>query len=181
LYRNYFTEFCDLQFCSSLYYHCTKIPRSGSLINAQVYDPYGVTEHQTGTQYNPWQFASGYLDASTLYYKYGTRYYDRFGRWTQKDPKPSANPYVYAGDDPVNVVDPTGAFCIPGNELAVILIGAGVLVFTLLALVASPAVLVTILGVGLTGAQLYGSIAAVLTLQDVIAGFTISSAPVCFG
>jgi len=71
-----------------------------------------VTQHQTGTQYNPWQFASGYLDASTLYYKYGTRYYDRFGRWTQKDPQPSANPYLYTNDDPVNVVDPSGRDCV---------------------------------------------------------------------
>ncbi len=43
------------------------IDASGSLISTYLYDPYGVTEHQTGTQYNPWQFASGYLDASTLY------------------------------------------------------------------------------------------------------------------
>ncbi len=40
---------------------------SGSLLNTYLYDPYGVTEHQTGTQYTPWQFASEYLDASTLY------------------------------------------------------------------------------------------------------------------
>ena len=83
-------------------------PSAADVTNTYLYDPYGVTEHQTGTQYNPWQFAGGYLDASTLYYKYGTRYYDRFGRWTQKDPKPSANPYLYANDDPVNMVDPTG-------------------------------------------------------------------------
>jgi len=81
-----------------------------NLVDSYVYDPYGVTEHQTGSQYNPWQFASGYFDSYTLYYKYGTRYYDRFGRWTQKDPVPSANPYVYANDDPVNVVDPSGMF-----------------------------------------------------------------------
>jgi len=36
------------------------------------------------------------------------RYYDRFGRWTQQNPVPSANPYVYADDDPVNGVDPSG-------------------------------------------------------------------------
>jgi len=68
----------------------------GSLVNTYLYDPYGVTEQQTGTQYNPWQFASGYFDASTLYYKYGTQYYDRFSRWTQLDPQSSANPYLYA-------------------------------------------------------------------------------------
>jgi RHS repeat-associated protein len=84
------------------------VDESDHLANTYLYDPYGVTEHQTGTQYNPWQFAGGYFDASTLYYKYGTRYYDRFGRWTQKDPVPSANPYLYANDDPVNETDPNG-------------------------------------------------------------------------
>jgi len=86
-----------------------------NLVNSYVYDPYGVTEHQTGTQYNPWQFASGYLDASTLYYKYGSWYYDRFGRWTQQDSQPSANPYLYANDGPVNEVDPSGTISdVPG-------------------------------------------------------------------
>jgi len=88
-------------------------PSAADVTNTYLYDPYGVTQHQTGTQYNPWQFASGYLDASTLYYKYGTRYYDRFGRWTQKDSQPSENPYLYANDDPVNNVDPSGKFSLP--------------------------------------------------------------------
>ena len=79
-----------------------------TVVSTYVYDSYGVTQYQTGTQYNPWQFASGYFDASTLYYKYGTRYYDRFGRWTQQDPIPSENPYLYANDDPVNLTDPSG-------------------------------------------------------------------------
>ncbi len=43
------------------------VNESDSLTNTYLYDPYGVTEHQTGTQYNPWQFAGGYFDASTLY------------------------------------------------------------------------------------------------------------------
>jgi uncharacterized protein RhaS with RHS repeats len=49
-------------------------------------------------------------------YKFGIRYYDAAtGRWTQRDPvggslleTVKANPYVYAGDDPVNLVDPSG-------------------------------------------------------------------------
>lgn len=73
-----------------------------------AYDLFKGTKHQTQVWYNPWQFASNYFDSSTLYYKYGTRYYDRFGRWTQKDSAPSANPYVYANDDPVNEIDPSG-------------------------------------------------------------------------
>ncbi len=115
-------------------------PSAADVTNTYLYDPYGVTQHQTGTQYNPWQFASGYLDASTLYYKYGTRYYDRFGRWTQKDSQPSANPYLYANDDPVNNVDPSGritcgaarflfyagAFLLAGGTVAAVVATGGV-------------------------------------------------------
>ncbi len=86
-------------------------PSAVGVTDTYLYDPYGVTEHQTGSQYNPWQFADGYFDASTLYYKYGMRYYDRFGRWTQQDSRPAANPYIYANDDPVNEVDPSGQGC----------------------------------------------------------------------
>ena len=49
-------------------------------------------------------------------YKYGIRYYDpTIGRWTQRAPiggslqeTLKANPYVYADNDAVNEVDPTG-------------------------------------------------------------------------
>ena len=157
-------------------------PSAADVTNTYLYDPYGVTEHQTGTQYNPWQFASGYLDASTLYYKYGTRYYDRFGRWTQKDPKPSANPYVYAGDDPVNVVDPSGRECVLDalaasfGGIAATLSGAGYLA-SLLTLAAGDAVETTILAFlfSLTAPSVLGSIliaggifVAALAIAEVI-------------
>jgi len=149
-----------------------------------------VINYQTRTQHNPWQFASGYFDVTTGLYKFGTRYYiqpfaeemDAAGPrgWHCANPN-SGNPYVYAGNEPNMLTDPSGDFCIPGNALVAILLGGAALVFTLLAIFASPAVLITIFAIGLTGAQVYGAIAAVLTLQGVIDSFTISSAPVCFG
>jgi RHS repeat-associated protein len=70
---------------------------------------------------NPWKFAGGFFDSSTGLYKYGIRYYDpTIGRWTQRTPGGSlqettkANPYVYADDDPVNAVDPSGRFACGG-------------------------------------------------------------------
>jgi RHS repeat-associated protein len=90
-------------------------PSLVGLASTYVYDPFGVLEQHTGSQDNPWQFAGGYVDASTGFEKFGTRYYDpSLGRWTQQDPVSSANAYVYTGDDPVNLVDPSGAStCIP--------------------------------------------------------------------
>jgi RHS repeat-associated protein len=68
------------------------------------------------------RFTSRYYDSGTGLYKFGIRYYDpSTGRWTQRDPVGGslqelvkANPYVYAGNDPVNMVDPTGKDTILG-------------------------------------------------------------------
>ncbi len=83
---------------------------SGAVRNRYAYDPYGTpiasgTSEQVG---NPWGFAGGYRDTTGLI-KFGARYYDpTLGRWTQRDPVPSELPYAYAGDNPVNFVDPSG-------------------------------------------------------------------------
>ncbi len=82
---------------------------SGKEVNGYVYDPFGqsVAQKEQSGLNNPWKFAGGYLDSSTNLYKFGTRYYDpSLGRWTQLDPVGAG--YVYAGDDPVNAVDPSG-------------------------------------------------------------------------
>jgi RHS repeat-associated protein len=105
-------------------------------------------------QINPFKFAGGYLDSATNLYKFGTRYYDpSVGRWTQQDPVGgslgdlnSANRYVYAGDDPVNAVDLSGASLSPAGTAAVILgliaAGCGVLtidaIISILGIPASP-------------------------------------------
>jgi RHS repeat-associated protein len=72
-----------------------------------------VQPHTAALRTNAWRYASGYYDVSTGLYKFGIRYYDAtMGRWTQRDPVGGSltetvkvNPYVYAGDDPVNMVD----------------------------------------------------------------------------
>jgi hypothetical protein len=82
-------------------------------------------------------------------YKFGTRYYDpTLGRWTQQDPVAgslrdlnSANRYTYAGDDPVNAVDPSGRDCFyfTNGEIdlfAWVLIGGGAL-YTILGIIVS--------------------------------------------
>jgi RHS repeat-associated protein len=95
---------------------------SGTEVNSYDYDPYGQVFNQTEQSglNNPWKFAGGYLDSNASLgsnlYKFGTRYYDpSIGRWTQQDPVGgslgdlnAANRYTYAGDDPVNAVDPSG-------------------------------------------------------------------------
>jgi RHS repeat-associated protein len=89
---------------------------SGGLVSRYRYEPYG---QQIGTPSGttiPWRFAGQYLDTETGLYKMGLRYYDPGTmRWTQKDPlnlfqdPKQGNRYSYAGSDPVNNVDPSGA------------------------------------------------------------------------
>jgi RHS repeat-associated protein len=95
------------------------IDASGNLVGnfSYRYDPYGqqLNSEPTGYPSNSWRFQGQYLDANVGLYKMGQRYYDpATGRWTQRDPLDNAldthgwNRYDYAGDDPVNSVDPSG-------------------------------------------------------------------------
>lgn len=89
---------------------------NGGLTTRYRYEPYG---QQIGTPSGPampWRFAGQYLDTETSLYKMGLRFYDPGTmRWTQKDPlnlfqdPKQGNRYSYAGSDPVNNADPSGA------------------------------------------------------------------------
>ena len=90
---------------------------SGNDVNRYDYDPFGTAMGPWQVQVSqPWTYAGGYYDSQTGLYKFGIRYYDSTtARWTQRTPiagslqeTTKANPYEYAGDNPVNEVDPSG-------------------------------------------------------------------------
>jgi RHS repeat-associated protein len=83
-----------------------------------VYEPYGKLTNPPGSTYAALfklRYAGYQYDTQTGLYKVGARYYNpNTGRWTQRDPIDDPftltgwNRYDYAGDDPINMVDPTG-------------------------------------------------------------------------
>jgi RHS repeat-associated protein len=95
--------------------------RAGDAAASYAYDPYATVTASTGTgalaDANPYRHTTGLLDPATGLVKHGTRWNDTStGRWTTTDPitrltdSNQANPYQYAGDNPVNYLDPTGQY-----------------------------------------------------------------------
>jgi len=76
-----------------------------------TYDAYGQGASSAGV---PFKYTGRRLDPETGLYYYRARYYSAaLGRFLQTDPVgygDDMNMYAYVGGDPVNMVDPTGAF-----------------------------------------------------------------------
>jgi len=90
---------------------------TGTIAETIAYDPWGKASVLNYGAFAQWQqpfgFAGGLYDEDTGLVRFGARDYDaEVGRWLAKDPillrGGQANLYVYAGDDPVNAIDPTG-------------------------------------------------------------------------
>jgi len=84
----------------------------GNVVNRYAYDPYGNTVSQSEAVSNPFRWIGAVWDGTTQLYKMGDRYYSStLGRFTQVDPAHQCtNGYAYAGDNPINISDPSGDF-----------------------------------------------------------------------
>jgi RHS repeat-associated protein len=84
---------------------------SGDVQDTDTYDSYGNLTASTGTVPNNLLYAGEYLDPETGLYYLRARYYDpTTGQFLTVDPlvAETEQAYSYAGDDPINVTDPTG-------------------------------------------------------------------------
>ena len=82
---------------------------AGSVVDSYRYDAFG-NPVSTGTVENPFTFTGREYDSTDGIYYYRARYYDpSAGRFLSEDPIFALNPYPYAGNDPIDYVDPTGA------------------------------------------------------------------------
>lgn len=87
--------------------------QNGQLVQFYKYDEYGKAYVKGGslTWSNPYQYVGKWgvqADDSDLYYMKARYYQPSTGRFFSEDPIWNTNLFVYAGDDPVNNIDPNG-------------------------------------------------------------------------
>jgi RHS repeat-associated protein len=86
---------------------------TGAVVQRLEYDGFGRVTLDTNPGFQPFGFAGGLYDPETGLVRFDSRDYDATtGRWTAKDPIGflglDTNLYRYAGNDPVNLADPSG-------------------------------------------------------------------------
>ena len=91
---------------------------SGAVSDAYIYDPYGMELGHDGTSAQPFTFIGQYgvrRFTGTLYHMQRRTYDAQTGRFLSRDPvgthvydPASLNPYQYAAQDPINLLDPQG-------------------------------------------------------------------------
>ena len=91
---------------------------SASIVQQIDYDAWGNVTNTPSTFDQPFGFAGGLWDRDAGLVHFGAREYDPVtGRWLQKDPirfrGGDTNLYAYAGNDPVNRIDPSGEGWLP--------------------------------------------------------------------
>jgi RHS repeat-associated protein len=86
---------------------------TGTVVQRMDYDSFGHVVLDTNPGFQPFGFAGGLNDPVTGLVRLGARDFDAtVGRWTSKDPswfRDGLNLYRYAGNDPVNFYDRSGA------------------------------------------------------------------------
>jgi len=99
---------------------------TGSQLSSDTYDSFGNLTNSAGSFINPFQYTGRDFDSQTGLRYYRARYYDSaIGRFISEDPAQAGDDfYVYANDNPTNLVDPFGLRAceipIPGGQGEVI-------------------------------------------------------------
>jgi RHS repeat-associated protein len=97
---------------------------AGNVVKTLRYTAWGVTVEDSAPEFElPFGFAGGLADEATGLVRFGFRDYDpASGRWTARDPLlfggGQANLYAYSANDPVNLRDPLGLFCVGFDAFA---------------------------------------------------------------
>ncbi len=93
---------------------------AGVMSDSFVYDSFGNVTSSTGSFAQPFRYTGREWDAETGLYYYRARYYDSTtGRFLSEDPIDFAggiNFYMYVGNAPTEMTDPTGLCALPCDE-----------------------------------------------------------------
>ncbi|MBU5449160.1 RHS repeat-associated core domain-containing protein [Acetivibrio sp. MSJd-27] len=83
---------------------------SGTILKDYTYDAFGNQKQEQSEDTNPFRYCGEYFDNETGFIYLRARYYDpSMGRFITEDPaKDGVNWFVYCGNNPVNLWDPTG-------------------------------------------------------------------------
>lgn len=87
----------------------------GQIVKLYKYDDFGNIYKEAGalTWNNPYRYVGKYgveFDSKNLYYMKSRYYLPKEGRFINEDPIWSTNLFTYAGNDPINRIDPSGRY-----------------------------------------------------------------------
>ncbi|KAB2839254.1 MAG: RHS repeat-associated core domain-containing protein [Burkholderiales bacterium] len=99
------------------------VDEAANITDSYTYDAWGKVTARTGTTANPYKFQGEWQEENTGLVYLRARWYDPgVGRFLSRDPAEgdsflplSEHRYIYAGDDPANMVDPSGQAFMPGG------------------------------------------------------------------
>jgi len=90
---------------------------NGAVVDRYAYDPWGegLPEGTNETIAQPLRYAGYWWDKELGWYWVNVRSYDPEGRWLQPDPsqQDGTRTYVYADDNPIDEMDPSGLASVP--------------------------------------------------------------------